>query len=109
MKLFFKRYLDFERKFGDAFSVENVKTKAMEYVESKAALSWQHCGMNCGEVLERSSLAERNWKIWWTLWWPSRTHINFMDYFKFKIKKIFTFDKNAEEIVFHGSSTERTA
>ena len=63
MKLFFKRYLDFERKFGDAFSVENVKTKAMEYVESKAALSWQHCGMNCGEVLERSSLAERNWKI----------------------------------------------
>ncbi|KAL9983734.1 hypothetical protein ACROYT_G005955 [Oculina patagonica] len=39
MKLFFKRYLDFERKYGDAFSVENVKTKAMEYVESKAALS----------------------------------------------------------------------
>ena len=48
MKLFFKRYLDFERKYGDAFSVENVKTKAMEYVESKAALSWQHsCEMNC--------------------------------------------------------------
>ncbi|CAH3151677.1 unnamed protein product, partial [Porites evermanni] len=39
MKLFFKRYLDFERKYGDAFSVENVKTKAMEYVESKAGLS----------------------------------------------------------------------
>ena len=39
MKLFFKRYLDFERKYGDAFSVENVKTKAMEYVESKTALS----------------------------------------------------------------------
>jgi len=39
MKLFFKRYLDFERKYGDAFSVEKVKTKAMEYVESKAALS----------------------------------------------------------------------
>ncbi|XP_068709241.1 protein RRP5 homolog [Montipora foliosa] len=39
MKLFFKRYLDFERKHGDAISVENVKTKAMEYVESKAALN----------------------------------------------------------------------
>lgn len=40
MKLFFKRYLDFERKHGDALSVEKVKTKAMEYVESKAALNW---------------------------------------------------------------------
>ena len=39
MKLFFKRYLDFERKYGDAFSVENVKTKAMEYVESNAGLN----------------------------------------------------------------------
>lgn len=39
MKLFFKRYLDFERKFGDDFTVEKVKTKAIEYVESKAALS----------------------------------------------------------------------
>ncbi|XP_015771536.1 PREDICTED: protein RRP5 homolog [Acropora digitifera] len=39
MKLFFKRYLDFERKHGDALSVEKVKTKAMEYVESKAALN----------------------------------------------------------------------
>ncbi|XP_022789365.1 protein RRP5 homolog [Stylophora pistillata] len=39
MKLFFKRYLDFERKYGDAFSIENVKTQAMAYVESKAALS----------------------------------------------------------------------
>lgn len=39
MKLFFKRYLDFERKYGDAFSVENVKTKAMEYVEAKAGLN----------------------------------------------------------------------
>ncbi|XP_044173478.1 protein RRP5 homolog [Acropora millepora] len=39
MKLFFKRYLDFERKHGDALSIEKVKTKAMEYVESKAALN----------------------------------------------------------------------
>ena len=38
MKLFFKRYLDFERKYGDALSIENVKTKTVEYVESKAAL-----------------------------------------------------------------------
>ncbi|RMX61399.1 hypothetical protein pdam_00018294 [Pocillopora damicornis] len=38
MKLFFKRYLDFERQYGDALSIENVKTKAVEYVESKAAL-----------------------------------------------------------------------
>ena len=38
MKLFFKRYLDFERQYGDSLSIENVKTKAVEYVESKAAL-----------------------------------------------------------------------
>ena len=39
MKFFFKRYLDFERKFGDELSEEKVKTKAMEYVESKIAVT----------------------------------------------------------------------
>lgn len=39
MKFFFKRYLAFEREYGDELSVENVKTKAMEYVESKVALN----------------------------------------------------------------------
>lgn len=39
MKLFFKWYLDFEWKFGDVFSVENVKIKVMEYVEFKVVLS----------------------------------------------------------------------
>ena len=39
MKFIFKRYLEFERKHGDDLSVENVKTKAMDFVESKAALN----------------------------------------------------------------------
>jgi rRNA biogenesis protein RRP5 len=39
MKFFFKRYLAFEREHGDELSVEKVKTKAMEYVESKVALN----------------------------------------------------------------------
>ena len=33
MKFLFKRYLDFEKKYGDAKRVEYVKKKAMEYVE----------------------------------------------------------------------------
>ena len=36
MKVLFKRYLDFEKKYGDEKKVEGVKRKAMEYVESKA-------------------------------------------------------------------------
>ncbi|XP_048585462.1 protein RRP5 homolog isoform X2 [Nematostella vectensis] len=39
MKFLFKKYLDFEREHGDEMSVEAVKTKAMEYVESKVALA----------------------------------------------------------------------
>ena len=38
MKILFKRYLEFEKKYGDETSVEGVKRKAMEYVESKTAL-----------------------------------------------------------------------
>jgi rRNA biogenesis protein RRP5 len=34
MKFFFKRWLDFETKFGDDASVEAVKNRAVEYVES---------------------------------------------------------------------------
>ena len=39
MKFFFKRYLDFEKKYGSESSVDNVKQKAVEYVESKAAMT----------------------------------------------------------------------
>ena len=39
MKFFFKRYLDFEKKFGSESSVDSVKQKAVEYVESKAAMT----------------------------------------------------------------------
>ena len=35
MKFLFKRYLDFERKVGDAKRVEHVKERAMQYVASK--------------------------------------------------------------------------
>jgi rRNA biogenesis protein RRP5 len=35
MKFLFKRFLDFERKVGDATRVEHVKQRAMEYVSSK--------------------------------------------------------------------------
>jgi len=39
MKFLFKRYLAFEHEHGNEMSIEKVKTKAMEYVESKVALS----------------------------------------------------------------------
>ncbi|NWV74518.1 RRP5 protein, partial [Dasyornis broadbenti] len=39
MKFFFKRYLDYERKFGTAESVLAVKRAALEYVESKSSLA----------------------------------------------------------------------
>ncbi|XP_070539661.1 protein RRP5 homolog [Ptychodera flava] len=35
IKFFFKRYLEFEKKFGDENSVSSVKQKALEYVEAK--------------------------------------------------------------------------
>ncbi len=35
MKFFFKRYLEFEDKYGSAGSVEEVKMKAREYVETR--------------------------------------------------------------------------
>ncbi|KFP34471.1 Protein RRP5, partial [Colius striatus] len=39
MKFFFKRYLDYEKKFGTTESVLAVKRAALEYVESKSSLS----------------------------------------------------------------------
>ncbi|XP_006815336.1 protein RRP5 homolog [Saccoglossus kowalevskii] len=39
MKFFFKRYLEFEKKYGEESTVENVKQKAMHYVESKVSIS----------------------------------------------------------------------
>ncbi|XP_078499820.1 protein RRP5 homolog isoform X1 [Lissotriton helveticus] len=39
MKFFFKRYLDYEKKHGSPESVQAVKEKALEYVESKRSLS----------------------------------------------------------------------
>jgi len=37
MKYFFKRFLDFEAKFGSAATIEHVKQKARSYVESRIA------------------------------------------------------------------------
>ncbi|NXG17727.1 RRP5 protein, partial [Grallaria varia] len=39
MKFFFKRYLDYEKKFGTAESVLAVKKAALEYVETKSSLT----------------------------------------------------------------------
>uniref|UniRef100_A0A8C3Y5V4 Protein RRP5 homolog n=1 Tax=Catharus ustulatus TaxID=91951 RepID=A0A8C3Y5V4_CATUS len=39
MKFFFKRYLDYEKKFGTAESVLAVKRAALEYVETKSSLA----------------------------------------------------------------------
>uniref|UniRef100_A0A8C3DLD0 Protein RRP5 homolog n=1 Tax=Corvus moneduloides TaxID=1196302 RepID=A0A8C3DLD0_CORMO len=39
MKFFFKRYLDYEKKFGTAESVLGVKRAALEYVETKSSLA----------------------------------------------------------------------
>jgi rRNA biogenesis protein RRP5 len=38
MKFFFKRYLDFEKTYGTDATVEHVKQRAREYVESKMQL-----------------------------------------------------------------------
>ncbi|XP_071503484.1 LOW QUALITY PROTEIN: protein RRP5 homolog [Diadema antillarum] len=38
IKFFFKRYLDFEKKYGSETSMNAVKQKAVEYVESKTAV-----------------------------------------------------------------------
>lgn len=37
VKFFFKRYLDYEKKHGTPESIQAVKQKAMEYVESKGS------------------------------------------------------------------------
>ncbi|NXJ09711.1 RRP5 protein, partial [Odontophorus gujanensis] len=39
MKFFFKRYLDYEKKYGTAETVMAVKTAALEYVEAKSSLT----------------------------------------------------------------------
>ncbi|KAM4704033.1 protein RRP5 homolog [Rhinophrynus dorsalis] len=39
IKFFFKRYLEYEKKHGSAESVQAVKEKALEYVESKSSLT----------------------------------------------------------------------
>ncbi|XP_041477321.1 protein RRP5 homolog [Lytechinus variegatus] len=38
VKFFFKRYLDFEKKYGDESTINAVKQKAVEYVESRTAV-----------------------------------------------------------------------
>ena len=40
MKILFKRYLEFEKKYGDDEKIEGVKRKAVDYVQSKAAVPW---------------------------------------------------------------------
>ena len=39
MKFFFKKYLDFEEKYGTEEDVAAVKQKAVEYVQTKAEVS----------------------------------------------------------------------
>nr|XP_020644591.1 protein RRP5 homolog isoform X2 [Pogona vitticeps] len=39
MKFFFKRYLDYEKKYGTAEAVQAVKAAALQYVESKSSLA----------------------------------------------------------------------
>nr|XP_033796509.1 protein RRP5 homolog isoform X2 [Geotrypetes seraphini] len=39
MKFFFKRYLEYEKKYGSPETAQAVKEKAIEYVESKSALA----------------------------------------------------------------------
>ncbi|XP_053245269.1 protein RRP5 homolog isoform X1 [Podarcis raffonei] len=39
MKFFFKRYLEYEKKYGTAETVQAVKAAALEYVESKSSLA----------------------------------------------------------------------
>ncbi|XP_075072317.1 protein RRP5 homolog [Mixophyes fleayi] len=39
IKFFFKRYLEYEKKHGDESTVQAVKEKALEYVESKSSMS----------------------------------------------------------------------
>lgn len=39
MKFFFKRYLDYEKKYGTTETVMAVKTAALEYVEAKSSLA----------------------------------------------------------------------
>lgn len=37
IKFFFKRYLEYEKKHGTPESIQEVKEKAMEFVEAKGA------------------------------------------------------------------------
>ncbi|XP_074815521.1 protein RRP5 homolog isoform X1 [Natator depressus] len=39
MKFFFKRYLDYEKKYGTSETIQAVKVAALEYVESKSSLA----------------------------------------------------------------------
>lgn len=39
MKFFFKRYLEYEKKYGTAETVQAVKAAALEYVETKNSLA----------------------------------------------------------------------
>ncbi|XP_063818026.1 protein RRP5 homolog [Pseudophryne corroboree] len=39
IKFFFKRYLEYEKKHGDERTIQAVKEKALEYVESKSSMS----------------------------------------------------------------------
>ncbi|XP_063163179.1 protein RRP5 homolog isoform X1 [Candoia aspera] len=39
MKFFFKRYLEYEKKYGTMETIQAVKTAALEYVESKSSLA----------------------------------------------------------------------
>ncbi|XP_030842281.1 protein RRP5 homolog [Strongylocentrotus purpuratus] len=39
VKFFFKRFLDFEKKYGDESTINSVKQKAVDYVESKTVVA----------------------------------------------------------------------
>lgn len=39
MKFFFKRYLEYEKKYGTVETIQAVKAAALEYVQSKNSLA----------------------------------------------------------------------
>ena len=57
MKFIFKKYIDFEKQYGDETLVENVKQMALKYVENKEevckmALPKQQLNGNDVEMME---------------------------------------------------------
>ena len=50
MKFFFKRYIAFEEQYGTSSIVKKVRSKAMEFVETRFIDSWS-CSFNGNNML----------------------------------------------------------